>query len=400
MQATLVIFLHAHDLSRPSWAVVDADAKLIKLIESGDPSELSAEAKDRSVTVIVPAEDVLLTTATLPKMNRARLLQAIPFALEEQIIEDVEIMHFAAGKQQVDEPLPVNVVSRTKMTEWMTLLQSFNIVPDVVMSSIFALPTTKDEWIAVINEVAVVRTGSANGFACDRINFAEMLSLALATAVSPPNKISINNAHGSPLNLTISVPVEERAVTSLEVMEMMARQAVFEAPVNLLQGDYQNKKTRRMPKMTNLLKVGAYLAITWAALLFLYPVVSFIILNGRASDIKTQVAAIYKKQFPTATSIVAPKERMQQKLNKLASDIGENHLLLMMANIGKALSQASGVQLKRMDFQNNLMTLEISAATSEVFSDFTNALMQQGLHVKQQNANLTGARVSATLEIS
>ena len=38
------------------------------------------------------------------------------------------------------------------------------------------------------------------------------------------------------------------------------------------------------------------------------------------------------------------------------ADIGENHLLLMMANIGKGLSKASGVQLKRMDFQNNVMT--------------------------------------------
>src|SRR3990167_3804199 len=151
--------------------------------------------------------------------------------------------------------------------------------------------------------------------------------------------------------------------------------------------------------MTNLIKAAAYMGAIWLVLMFLYPVVSFAILDQRTRDVKTQITAIYKRQFPNSSSVVAPKERMQQKLNKLNSDLGDNHLLLMMANVGKGLSQSSGVTLKRMDFQNNVMTLEISAASSDIFSSFTDALAQQGLHVKQQNATLNGTRVNATLEI-
>jgi hypothetical protein len=44
--------------------------------------------------------------------------------------------------------------------------------------------------------------------------------------------------------------------------------------------------------------------------------------------------------------------------------------------------------------------LELSAATPEDLSAFTNYLMQQGLDVKQQNADLyDGSRISATLMI-
>ena len=394
----LVILLHAQDLTHPSWVVLDAAGQVLQTVLHGDPVTLSAEAKNRTAIVIVPAEDVLLTSVTLPKMSRARLLQAIPYALEEQIIEDVETMQFAAGEYHANEKLAVAVTSRAKMSEWTALLKSFAITPDVMIPAIFALPCSEGIWHACVNDVAAVRTGVASGFACDKINLAEMLSLAIANADLLPQEIAFTNIHGT-LQLSLQVAVQEKIITSEQLMESMAQQAAVMPPLNMLQGDFQQKKARGMPKMTNLIRTAAYLGVAWLALMFLYPVISFAILDQRARDIKSQIAVIYKKQFPNSSSIVAPKERMQQKLNKLSSGISDNHLLTMMANIGTGLSQASGVILKRMDFQNNVMTLEISAGSSGVFSDFTDALTRQGLQVKQQNANLSGAHVSATLEI-
>ena len=395
----LVIFLHAHDLVHPSWVVMGADAQVMKVVERGDPTLLSADAVDRSVTVIVPAEDVLLTTLTLPKMNRSRLLQAIPYALEEQLIEDVDTMHFAAGDYHANERLAVIVAAHAKMTEWMVLLQSFQIKPDVMIPAIFALPMSDTIWHVAVNDVAVVRTGFASGFACDSNNCAEMLALALSSATVLPEEIMVDRVHGDEWQLTLSVPVKQRLTSSTQLLESMARQVMTAPPVNLLQGSFQNKSARGMPKMTNLIKAAAYMSAALLMIAFLYPVVSFVILDQRASEIKLQIAAIYKRNFPASKNLVAPKERMQQKLNKLTAGIGDNHLLAMIANIGKSLSASSGVQLKRMDFQNNTMTLEISAASSDIFSNFTDSLTQQGLRVKQQNANLNGVRVNATLEI-
>lgn len=398
MQKRLVILLHAHDLAHPSWTVLDTQAQVTQSVERGDAAELSAIAHDRVVTVIVPGEDVLLTAVTLPKMNRSRLLQAIPYALEEQVIDDVETMHFAVGPYQADALLPVVVVARDKMSEWVALLQSWSVSPDAILPSMLALPVLPDAWSVQVSDVAVVRMGVASGFACDTANLHEMLTMALST-LETPTQIQVEIGQHEPTNLVLPVPVQERKVSLEHLLEVMAAQ-VAEAPlINLLQGDFQNKKTRRMPKLTNVLKVSAYLLVVWVALLFLYPVISFGILSQRDSEIKSQIASIYKKQFPGSSSMVAPKERLQQKLTKLTADFGENHLLLVMANIGKGLASAPGVQLRRLDFQNNVMTLEISAASSDVFSAFTDALTHEGLRVKQQNANLSGARVSATLQI-
>ncbi|HTM63464.1 MAG TPA: type II secretion system protein GspL [Gammaproteobacteria bacterium] len=395
----LVVFLHANDPARPDWAVAEESGQIHDVTIKGDPALLAAAAKDRAVIVLIPSEDVLLTTVTLPKMNRSRLLQAIPFALEEQIIEDVETMHFAAGDYQPEQPMSVIVVSRIKMNEWMTLLREFNLVPDIMMPGIFALPYSENSWHAKINNVAEVRTGQNSGFACDKSNLEEMLTLALASTAAEPQQIEIFNADSETLRMPLTVKVIETKATREQQIDAMARQAAQAVPVNLLQGDFQNKKSRAMPKMTSLVKTAAYLGVVLIALLFLYPVVSFIILDQRAKDIKLQIAEIYKRQFPNSTSVVAPKDRMQQKLNKLNSGVSDNRFLMLTANIGKGLSQSSGVTLKRMDYQNNQVTLEISAVSSNAFSGFTDALSQQGLQVKQENANLSGARVNATLEI-
>jgi general secretion pathway protein L len=397
----LVILLHADDLAHPGWAVVDDAGQVVLSVDRGDPAAMAVEAKNRVNIVIVPSEDVLLTNVTLPKMSRSRLLQAIPYALEEQVIEDVETMHFAPGEYHADEQLSVVVTARSKMTEWMTLLQSYDVKADVMIPGIFALPYSDAVWHAIVNHVAAVRTSFTSGFACDRNNLVEMISLAVTATETPPHEIEIVEIDGNHEALHLSLPVTatENKMTAVAVLEMMAREAVNKQPLNMLQGEFQNKKARGLPRMTNLLKTAAYLGIAWIALAFLYPVVSFSILDQRAQDIKNQIAAIYKKEFPNSSSIVAPKERMQQKLNKLSSGVGDNHLLMMMASIGKALSASSGVTLKRMDFQNNVMTLEISALTSNVFTGFTDVLAKQGLRVKQQNANISGARVNATLEI-
>jgi hypothetical protein len=90
---------------------------------------------------------------------------------------------------------------------------------------------------------------------------------------------------------------------------------------------------------------------------------------------------------------------MEEKLQKLRANIGENRLLLLMGYVGKAMSATPSITLKRIEFQNNQLTAELTAATSEDVAAFTDFLTQQGLTVKQQNANLAGTRINATVVI-
>lgn len=417
MQEKLVIYLNSAPLSDSSqmagmdgapsvqkspllgWAII-ANGEVKESVYQADPKEVSLLAEEREVILIVPAEDVLLTFVNLPKMNRSKLIQAIPYALEEQLTEDVDVLHFAAGPYQADNSLSVAIVSQVKMEQWMACMNSWNIKPDALIPASLAVPFVEKGWSVLLDKIAIVRTGLYQGFACDPSNLIEFLDVGLRTISGPPQVIQIHNysqqAFVTPLNM--KEVIEEQLADPQHLVSNLAQQIIKWPSINLLQGAYTVKKSAFAYK-DKILKFMAGLSISWVLLLFFYPTVSYFILKQHANNLDTQIAQIYKRNFPQASSIVSPKLRMEEKLKKLGAGMGQNRLLLLLGYVGKGMEKALSVKLTRIDFQNNQLNLQLTAANSEEFSLFSDFLAQQGLRVKQQNANLKGSRINASLLI-
>lgn len=400
MQEKLILFLHISDPGKTCWVVLGEQAQVEHCIISGDTAGLSQLAINKEVIVVVPAEQVLLTMAKLPKLNRSRLLQALPYALEEQLVADVDTLHFAPGPYQADDNLPVAVVAKEKMQYWLSLLQDWRVQADAFIPSSLALPYTENTWQVLISAVAMVRTGLFQGFVCDIANLPTMLDLALAAGVSAPPLIYLHNYTQQAISSTYQLPVtvKEDMINPEQLLSDLARNVVTYPSLDLLQGEYAVKRAR-LPQMDKMKRVASYLAIGWLALLVLVPTLSYCMLSYRANRIDAQIAQIYQRNFPQATSIVAPELRMQEKWQKLSAELGQNRFLLLTAYVGKSMLNAANVALKRFDFQNNQLTLELSAPSSDDVNAFNDALSQQGVTVKQQNANLAGGRANATLVI-
>ncbi len=400
MQEQLIIFLHTYDSTRPSWVVMEADSSIKQCIRHGNPDELTFAAAEKEIIVLVPAEDVLLTVAKLPKMSRARFSQALPYALEEQLTSDIDKLHFAHGETQADGELPVAVASIDKMQEWITLLQSWQIQADVLSPVSLALPFDSTTWHVVNNEMAIVRTGLYQGFACDKINLNPLLNMALTSATLIPEGVHVHHyTHETSAEpLLIQTKSTEDFNPPDAYLTDLARHVSQSPTINLLQGPYRVKKAK-FPRRVKIWRATAYLAIAWVLLLFFYPTVSYFILRARVNNMETQIAQIYKRHFPQSSNIVAPKLRMEEKLQKLNTQIGENKFLLSIGLIGKGMLDTPSIKLKHLEFQNNELILELTAGSSDDIAKFTDYLTQRGLNVKQQNANLTGARISATLVI-
>jgi len=358
-------------------------------------------ANQKNVLVIVPAEDVMLTDAKLPKMSRSRLLQTIPFALEERLIDDVETLHFAIAEPSNDGHVSVAIVARHKMQQWLALLQAWQIRADVLLPASLALPFTHSIWHVAFAEEACVRTGEISGFACDKQNLDIYLNAALSTLTALPEQLIIHNYTPQAIVATLNLPiaVKEELIQPERMLEEVAQQVSNHLPLNLLQGTYSAKRKVGFPKLNNMWRAAAYFSIALFALLFIYPTGSYIILKQRENNLQNQISQIYRQHFTQEKTMIAPKLRMEDKLHKLQAEMGENQLLLLLGYVGKGLSQTSGIHLKRFDFQNGQLTVELNATNSQNFSAFNVFLTQQGLQVKQQNAILSGERVNATLQI-
>ncbi len=134
MAELVVIRLGAAD-QPVQWICVDDNGTRRSDVSTGSIDQAARECGDRKVIVLVPAIDVLTTSANIPLRGGAKLRAALPFALEENMADDIESLHFAVGPPYESGLLPVAVVARDKMDAWLSRLneagiQATRIVPE------------------------------------------------------------------------------------------------------------------------------------------------------------------------------------------------------------------------------------------------------------------------------
>ena len=64
----------------------------------GSLSELAAQTMGARLLLIAPGEAITLHRVPLPSRKRSTWARAIPYALEDQVVEDIEALHFALGR--------------------------------------------------------------------------------------------------------------------------------------------------------------------------------------------------------------------------------------------------------------------------------------------------------------
>src|SRR5579864_7035395 len=125
----------------PIWMVVDARGNPAGPPQTGPWSLAAPRAAGRRICVLVPGTDVLLTEPEVPLKAGTKLQQVVPYALEEQLADDIDDLHFAIGKRAADSSrTPVAVVRRSLMDEWLGTLKSGGLNPESMYADSDLLP--------------------------------------------------------------------------------------------------------------------------------------------------------------------------------------------------------------------------------------------------------------------
>ncbi|MFT5047361.1 MAG: general secretion pathway protein L, partial [Porticoccaceae bacterium] len=185
MSKHVIIYMPLVGEDAVQWAVSDDSGKLTTAVEYATLTEVSSQVEGRRVTLVLPADDVLLAEATVPGSSLARAQQAVPYALEEQVADDVESLHFALGAKGKADIYSVAVIARKAMDTVTEQCLDAGLRPTQVVPETLALPQIDSQggegevWTALLDQDQVVVRLSANqGFATDP----GMVSIMLAGA--------------------------------------------------------------------------------------------------------------------------------------------------------------------------------------------------------------------------
>ena len=270
----------------------------------------------RRVVVFLPATDVRLALVKVPVRQPSKVLQAVPYALEDQVAEDVDSLHFAIGTRLEDGQHPVAIVSRSRLARVLGLLRARGLQPDLLVPETLALPmpTAEGAWSAMADgEQVVVRSGGWSGFACAASDLVGYLDIADPERAHPLRLQVAGEAtvDWSRLGWPVTLLPQPSAVTAL------AASLKPEQSINLLQGAYA--QSRDIERLWKPWRLAAALLLAWLAV----SGGAYVLQSAKlAAELRRQDdanIARFQQLFPDQTRVVDLSAQLDQQLRALGA---------------------------------------------------------------------------------
>lgn len=394
MAGTLFIRLQP---DRVSWRVDEAGGAS----GDGDLEQAAREARGRQVVVLVPASDCPLFQVTLPTRNRTKMLQAIPYALEEQLSDEVDALHFAAGKPDNDNQVAVAVVAHRKMASWLEPLREATIRPRRLVPDALCLPALAGAWSALLEPGGLLlRLGPQQGLAIDADNLAMLMPLTFdAHGDDLPDRLHlIDCGEGATLPpLELTVDSEDCGGTPLHHLIAGYHTA---QPIDLLQGRYS--PAEQANKLWRTWRAAVFLGIGWVGASLAATALENQRLAERELQLRQAITAVFRETFPDQTSIVDPRLQMDRKLAELRSGGGDTGgaFLRLLATASGALAGDKSVKLVTARYKQPDLDLELELPNLQRLDALKTKMESLGLRVKIRNARSSEGKVEGRLAVS
>jgi general secretion pathway protein L len=357
--------------------------------------------------VLLDSSWIHLNHVQLPISNRQKMLRAVPFALEEQIADEVEDFHFVIGKTVADAGTPVAGIRRDQLEQILAIFAEAGIYPDAIIPDVLCLPGNTEQWcILQHQDRMLVEFDTSSGATIDAENLQFLLEASLAgNDQHTPEKILLFQLDGETPAITAQAlrdGIGGEAMPETEMPEIIEVSynthplVVFcghyldALPLNLLQGSYKPK--RRNAGKWQRWRLAASLGLIWLGLYFGASVFELSQLRQKNDRLHVQIEQIYKKTFPDSKRIVNARVQMEQKLDELkgAGGAKDEGLLTLLGESIDAVSKVSDVSVQSLSFRNNRMDIELTGKGLQSIENLNKFL--------NQNPKLKSEIVSSTSE--
>lgn len=393
------IFLYLQSKSEVQWAAFSAEQQVV---QSGCASCLDeipfAAFGAYLLYVFVPATKVLLRERSLPAHNRSKWLAAIAYQFEDELIEPIEHYHFATRVNEDKATLTVAIASHADMLEWQSRLDECPQSVEGVFSVAELVPSaTETDQLYLMETEAWLR-----------LRDQAVLSMPLAqldntlSALLPPDRdpaapwlvVASEPLWSSLPEFWHQTPSVQYESCHQAWLYLLAEKGWQSAVTNLLQKQYKNRSQARDSRRKwyrNGILFGAAIL-----LLFATQFITLVYWKHQLSAAEQQIAETYRQVFPQASTVVAPRARMERALQRSSQENKAEAFLFQVAEIGLVLQSSPSVQVQRLLYrENGEVDLTVTADGFKNLEQFEQALKQTGLTVEQTSARAENNLVEA-----
>ncbi len=391
-------------LIRAKWLITDSGG--LPQSEGEDAlSVVTEHAAHCRVIVIVPSEQVLITHVKTQARKAQQLAKAVPYALEEDLAEDIEQLHFALGPRLIGDEYAITVVAHAQMQAWMELLKSASISPRMMIPDIFAIPYIEGAWSLLLeSHRAVLRTEPYQGTAIEPDNVLAILNAISNQVAEHPESLAVYRCDKDATTVRLSELPYPCSETRDCPPALFAAGLNEKYSINLLQGRYgiQDDTLKKLKPW----RLAAALLAIWLVISIGTGVIENLRLEREDQAIQARIGQIYRGTFPTGQDNLhsdTQRIQMEQRLNELqgapSGTTQEADFMSLMNTTGQAIKSSPNVTIQTVTFRDSSLEMNLQSDNWQSLENIQKSIAKQGLSATIGAADTRGTTVSAQLLI-
>ena len=415
MAEYLVIRLGSAPEATVSWIAADDAGTQRSHAGSGTLADAAAAAVGRAVIVLVPATDILTTTVDIPIRGGARLRAALPFALEELVADDVDLLHFASGTRRDSGQLPVAIVARDKLEAWIELLAEAGITASRIVpenQGLARIPGTAS--VLVNGDLVFFNDGADTEFALQGATPSD--ALVAAGLLSARHEEDAEDEAAGHLLVYCEAADEERLshewitlrheLHSVDINLLpdgaLPRLAVTVASgsgINLLQGRYGEKTDYRAQfepwRIAAVLLLGLFVAG------FAAKGVDYYRLTKEEASLREQFTTEYRQIRPgDSRELVDPVNAVRSIRQGLGAASGPQVFLPSLRQLSEAMAQNSSARIETISYRAGVVDVRITSPDVATLDNIQKAVSASGqFQASIQSTDQVADEISSRLQI-
>lgn len=369
----LVIRLGERTDDPVSWIAVDDQGTRHGNPDSGTLFDAVDAVRERRVIVLAPGLEVLTVFAEIPAKG-ARLFAALPYALEDQLAEDVEKLHFSPGPRNEDGRMPVAVVARNKLRQWVEALTGAGIHAHRIVPDYHGLANTPNTLSMLVTAGEVMfNDGSETQFVIPGISPADALATtgildAAADDDTTPRHLLVycDAAVADRFENDWAMLRQELATVDVNLLPdgalpRLAATVAAGAGINLLQGEFGEKT-----QVGNLMRPWRYAAALLLGLIvisFVGKGVDYYRLSKEQATLKAQFTSEYHALRPNDTREVADPVGTVNSLRRSqgGAPTGSQVFLPSMLTLAEAMARNEDAKVEAISYRAGVIDVRLTA---------------------------------------
>ena len=413
MPQILLLRLPSPGQDETEWLVIDEAAGSPTTRQRGPLTLAAAVSGSRKVVALAPATQILLAEPELPPGSGVKLARAVPFALEEQLTEDIDHLNFAIGRRRPGGGTPVAVVSRTVLQSWVSALTTAGLEPSAIYPDISLMPENPGQTVLWLEKgrLAVRRPG-ALPFAVELSPVSEALAVAGVIAdpldtASQPKLLESAVLYVTREDWALCQGEFEQLAEKFDSLKVqllpdgplpwLAREVQSTDAVNLLQGDFARvtdygARWRRW-RTAALLAAGLLVVHVAAQALQIRQA------KRETAVLDSQIANVFSAAMP-AEVMHDPRRQMQSRLDRIRkAGAGPEYFLRTLKVLSGAMAVAPKTDIDALSYREQGLDMKVSAPSLAALSQLSQYIGKQGMTAEIQSSTPVAGGVEAHIQL-